>query len=137
MITSFQLATLIFPLPYRLSNPQNIVSFPDDVWSIVHFVVSESYFLMNYRNNPRNLRSGRDFCKKPRLRYKLHDDHHFALAPYKYLVNKQCLPGCVVKKSEQIIITIPLFYTSRHHVYLKNDLACETYDNRMSSQGTC
>ncbi|XP_028416383.1 uncharacterized protein LOC114540392 [Dendronephthya gigantea] len=99
-------------------------------------LVSESYFMMNYQKNPKNVRSTSDYCKKAQIRYKLHAHHFMALPPYKYFVYKQCLPGCVVKKSEQRFINTVLVHAVSQIVRLKNDVKCEEYDNKKSKECT-
>ena len=99
--------------------------------------MSEEYFLKNYKNNPKNLRSQPNYCNKAQRRYKLHPNDYYAIPKFKYLAYKQCLPGCVVKNRSEDTIATALAHKSTENVRLTNDIQCKAFDNGMTNLTPC
>ena len=92
--------------------------------------MSENYYLQNYKNNSKNLRSGPNYCKKAQKRYKLHPNHYRVLPTFKYLAYEQCLPGCVVKKNYTSHRKVTMGDGSTEDISLTSDTKCEAYDTK-------
>ena len=99
--------------------------------------MTEDYFNNSYPNNPVNLFTQGDKCNSPQPRYKKHSNFEAADAKYKYLLNKQCLPGCVVlnKTTQNVTTKIWAEGESTEELELITDHSqCEAYDSpRMKS----
>ena len=106
-------------------------------FTFVFLTVTKDDFNKSYPNNPVNLFTQSDRCNNPQPRYKKHSNFKAADAKYKYLLYKQCLPGCVVLNKTPHNVTTEIWAEGelKEELELITDHSqCEAYDSpRMKS----
>lgn len=87
------------------------------------------YFRNKSHKNPENLRNRCDFCEHPQPRYKPHPNINDILPEFKYLLHKQCLPGCFAVQSNTTTETNN--GNLMVNVVVTDDIQCEDYNRRV------